>query len=142
MYFAEYKHYNATCIHIIVTLTGHHTYSQSQKFCVCFKALPVKRFFTCVCVCVCVCSQGGGGEGLSAAPVCTDAVRGHTLLDGLEHTLHPRLPQTTGENSHEIHTNIFSPMDIHVYSQTRQPLGKSVCVCVFVRESECVCERE
>ncbi|XP_073694518.1 low-density lipoprotein receptor-related protein 6 [Garra rufa] len=28
----------------------------------------------------------------------------------------------TGENSHEIHSNIFSPMDIHVYSQKRQPL--------------------
>jgi len=50
------------------------------------------------------------------------------------HSIHACLKHT-GENSHEIHTNIFSPMDLHVYSQTRQPLGKSVCVCVCV----CVC---
>uniref|UniRef100_A0A673HNR6 Low-density lipoprotein receptor-related protein 6-like n=1 Tax=Sinocyclocheilus rhinocerous TaxID=307959 RepID=A0A673HNR6_9TELE len=39
------------------------------------------------------------------------------------HSIHACLKHT-GENSHEIHTNIFSPMDIHVYSQKRQPLGK------------------
>uniref|UniRef100_A0A8C2GSC6 LDL receptor related protein 6 n=1 Tax=Cyprinus carpio TaxID=7962 RepID=A0A8C2GSC6_CYPCA len=38
------------------------------------------------------------------------------------HSIHACLKHT-GENSHEIHTNIFSPMDIHVYSQERQPLG-------------------
>uniref|UniRef100_A0A672NM77 Low-density lipoprotein receptor-related protein 6-like n=1 Tax=Sinocyclocheilus grahami TaxID=75366 RepID=A0A672NM77_SINGR len=37
------------------------------------------------------------------------------------HSIHACLKHT-GENSHEIHTNIFSPMDIHVYSQKRQPL--------------------
>uniref|UniRef100_A0A8C2BBN6 Low density lipoprotein receptor-related protein 6 n=1 Tax=Cyprinus carpio TaxID=7962 RepID=A0A8C2BBN6_CYPCA len=37
------------------------------------------------------------------------------------HSIHACLKHT-GENSHEIHTNIFSPMDIHVYSQERQPL--------------------
>uniref|UniRef100_A0A672MHT7 Low-density lipoprotein receptor-related protein 6-like n=1 Tax=Sinocyclocheilus grahami TaxID=75366 RepID=A0A672MHT7_SINGR len=36
------------------------------------------------------------------------------------HSIHACLKHT-GENSHEIHTNIFSPMDIHVYSQERQP---------------------
>ncbi len=63
----------------------------------------------CVCACVCVCSQGGGGEGLSAASVCTDAVRGHTLLDGLEHTLHPRLPQTHGrEQPRDPHQHLLT----------------------------------
>uniref|UniRef100_A0A671LXS9 Low-density lipoprotein receptor-related protein 6-like n=1 Tax=Sinocyclocheilus anshuiensis TaxID=1608454 RepID=A0A671LXS9_9TELE len=44
------------------------------------------------------------------------------------HSIHACLKHT-GENSHEIHTNIFSPMDIHVYSQKRQPLEvTSPCV--------------
>lgn len=30
----------------------------------------------------------------------------------------------TGEGLREIHSNIFSPMDIHVFSQQRQPNGK------------------
>uniref|UniRef100_A0A673HPF0 Low-density lipoprotein receptor-related protein 6-like n=1 Tax=Sinocyclocheilus rhinocerous TaxID=307959 RepID=A0A673HPF0_9TELE len=47
------------------------------------------------------------------------------------HSIHACLKHT-GENSHEIHTNIFSPMDIHVYSQKRQPLGKRL-----VRELVC-----
>uniref|UniRef100_A0A8C2B4T5 LDL receptor related protein 6 n=1 Tax=Cyprinus carpio TaxID=7962 RepID=A0A8C2B4T5_CYPCA len=47
------------------------------------------------------------------------------------HSIHACLKHT-GENSHEIHTNIFSPMDIHVYSQERQPLGVCVCVCESV----------
>ncbi|KAG5830772.1 hypothetical protein ANANG_G00314140 [Anguilla anguilla] len=29
----------------------------------------------------------------------------------------------TGEDRREVHTNIFSPMDIHVFSQNRQPLA-------------------
>uniref|UniRef100_A0A8C2PY60 Low density lipoprotein receptor-related protein 6 n=1 Tax=Cyprinus carpio TaxID=7962 RepID=A0A8C2PY60_CYPCA len=41
------------------------------------------------------------------------------------HSIHACLKHT-GENSHEIHTNIFSPMDIHVYSQERQPLGVTI----------------
>uniref|UniRef100_A0A8C2D0X4 Low density lipoprotein receptor-related protein 6 n=1 Tax=Cyprinus carpio TaxID=7962 RepID=A0A8C2D0X4_CYPCA len=51
------------------------------------------------------------------------------------HSIHACLKHT-GENSHEIHTNIFSPMDIHVYSQERQPLGECVRVCV---SSDCLC---
>jgi low density lipoprotein receptor-related protein 5/6 len=30
----------------------------------------------------------------------------------------------TGEGLREIHANIFSPMDIHAFSQQRQPNGK------------------
>uniref|UniRef100_A0A673HQ60 Low-density lipoprotein receptor-related protein 6-like n=1 Tax=Sinocyclocheilus rhinocerous TaxID=307959 RepID=A0A673HQ60_9TELE len=56
------------------------------------------------------------------------------------HSIHACLKHT-GENSHEIHTNIFSPMDIHVYSQKRQPLGKRLCVCVC-EYSVCVCMYE
>uniref|UniRef100_A0A9J7Z9B3 EGF-like domain-containing protein n=1 Tax=Cyprinus carpio carpio TaxID=630221 RepID=A0A9J7Z9B3_CYPCA len=41
------------------------------------------------------------------------------------HSIHACLKHT-GENSHEIHTNIFSPMDIHVYSQERQPLEVTI----------------
>uniref|UniRef100_A0A8C2JCE0 Low density lipoprotein receptor-related protein 6 n=1 Tax=Cyprinus carpio TaxID=7962 RepID=A0A8C2JCE0_CYPCA len=43
------------------------------------------------------------------------------------HSIHACLKHT-GENSHEIHTNIFSPMDIHVYSQDqeRQPLEVTI----------------
>nr|XP_020641437.1 low-density lipoprotein receptor-related protein 6 isoform X2 [Pogona vitticeps] len=33
----------------------------------------------------------------------------------------------TGENLREIHTNIFSPMDIHVFSQQRQPNATNPC---------------
>uniref|UniRef100_A0A673HQS4 Low-density lipoprotein receptor-related protein 6-like n=1 Tax=Sinocyclocheilus rhinocerous TaxID=307959 RepID=A0A673HQS4_9TELE len=46
------------------------------------------------------------------------------------HSIHACLKHT-GENSHEIHTNIFSPMDIHVYSQKRQPLGKRLAFCLL-----------
>ncbi|KAF7248253.1 Low-density lipoprotein receptor-related protein 6 [Varanus komodoensis] len=33
----------------------------------------------------------------------------------------------TGENLREIHSNIFSPMDIHVFSQQRQPSATNPC---------------
>lgn len=33
--------------------------------------------------------------------------------------------KNTGDNLREIHTNIFSPMDIHVFSQQRQPNGET-----------------
>ncbi|XP_061438480.1 low-density lipoprotein receptor-related protein 6 isoform X3 [Rhineura floridana] len=33
----------------------------------------------------------------------------------------------TGENLREIHSNIFSPMDIHVFSQQRQPSAANPC---------------
>uniref|UniRef100_A0AAR2L5U8 EGF-like domain-containing protein n=1 Tax=Pygocentrus nattereri TaxID=42514 RepID=A0AAR2L5U8_PYGNA len=39
------------------------------------------------------------------------------------HSIHSCQKQT-GQERREIHTNIFSPMDIHVFSQKRQPTGK------------------
>ncbi|XP_033004136.1 low-density lipoprotein receptor-related protein 6 isoform X2 [Lacerta agilis] len=33
----------------------------------------------------------------------------------------------TGENLREIHSNIFSPMDIHVFNQHRQPIATNPC---------------
>lgn len=30
----------------------------------------------------------------------------------------------SGEDLHEVHSNIFSPMDIHAFNQQRQPNGK------------------
>ncbi|KAL0612520.1 Low-density lipoprotein receptor-related protein 6 [Plecturocebus cupreus] len=45
----------------------------------------------------------------------------------------------TGEGLHEIHSNIFSPMDIHVFSQQRQPNGKwsLALLCVDVVIAHC-----
>ena len=48
----------------------------------------------------------------------------------------------TGEQQWVVHENIFSPMDIHVFSANRQPKGNiyyiRVCVCMYV----CVCVSE
>lgn len=49
------------------------------------------------------------------------------------HSIHSCQKQT-GEERREIHSNIFSPMDIHVFSQKRQLTGKHplhACVCFF-----------
>nr|XP_006134445.1 low-density lipoprotein receptor-related protein 6-like [Pelodiscus sinensis] len=35
--------------------------------------------------------------------------------------------KSSGEDLHEIHSNIFSPMDIHVFSQQRQPNATNPC---------------
>lgn len=41
------------------------------------------------------------------------------------HSIHSCQKQT-GEERREIHSNIFSPMDIHVFSQKRQLTGKQL----------------
>lgn len=40
------------------------------------------------------------------------------------HSIHSCQKQT-GEDRREVHSNIFSPMDIHVFNQKRQLAGKS-----------------
>uniref|UniRef100_A0A674DIC2 EGF-like domain-containing protein n=1 Tax=Salmo trutta TaxID=8032 RepID=A0A674DIC2_SALTR len=51
-----------------------------------------------------------------------------------KHSFHPLGQKETGEDRRKVHSDIFSPMDIHVYSQTRQPLLSSPC---SVRNGDC-----
>lgn len=45
------------------------------------------------------------------------------------HSIHSCQKQN-GEEHREIHSNIFSPMDIHVFSQKRQLMGKHLAAFV------------
>ncbi|KAJ4919866.1 hypothetical protein JOQ06_006525 [Pogonophryne albipinna] len=58
-------------------------------------------------------------------PFALTLLRGDAVLDGLEHALHPFLQETDGRGPAGRSLDIFSPMDIHVFSAKRQSIPKT-----------------